>query len=225
MISFIFAIVFIIVFLLLFIAGGNYYLRSILENIINGNNSNEHFSNIDKELNNMDECKMIDENNQNHLNFQTTTNIPLSPNNYKNYIGAIYIDNNANENANNFPNDGIQNGKYCMNKPRLLYDGIWDPTISINSPYEHETWKLTDGNLSGGYYCSDKMIETNKILPKNFIDKSQDVQNKGNYYYMYFNDSQNDVFDTELSCFPEIFNAGMTPTTKNNTAYGPPNQF
>jgi uncharacterized protein YneF (UPF0154 family) len=215
MISLIFSIIFIIIFIFLCIIGGNYLLRSMMENIVK---SKEHFVNPDlqNEIIKMDECKKIDESNFNHLNFQTTTNIPLSPNNYSNYIGSTYIDENANKDANQFDNKELCNGKYCLVKPKLLYDGIWEPDIKINSPYEHESWKLTNGNLSGGYYCSDKLIEVNKPIPKNFIDKSAvyDDKNSG-YYYTYFNDTNNDIFDTEIQCFGSVFNAGITEDLKD----------
>ena len=211
MISLIIAIVFIILFVILTIVGGNYFLKGILEKMVGG--TKEHFDNNDiNNINNIDECKKIDLENQNQLNFQTATNIPLSPHNYKDYIGSIYIHNEPNV----FPSDGLGEGKYCMTKPKLLYDGIWDPKINIQSPYEHETWNLTNGNLYGGSYCSDKMVEVNKDIPKNYIDKSASyvVDSDSAYYYTYFNDTVDDVFDTQITCFPSVFNAGITEDLK-----------
>jgi hypothetical protein len=211
MISLILAIGFIILFITLCIMGGNHFLKGILESMVG--DDTEHFDNNDiNNINNIDECKKIDLQNQDQLNFQTTTNIPLSPTNYKNYIGSIYI----HDKSNIFPTDELDKGKYCLTKPKLLYDGIWNPKINIEGPYEHETWDLTNGNLYGGSYCSDKLIEVNKPIPKNYIDKSASYLNdsESSYYYSYFNDTQNDVFDTQITCFPSVFNAGMTEDLK-----------
>jgi len=203
MISLLFVIFFLILFIILSIIGGNYLLSSILHNIIGGNK--ENFSNFEDltNINKIDECKKIDQENYNQLNFQTATNMPLSPTNYKNYIGGIYIDDNIKE------VNELDKGMYCMSKPKLLYDGIWDSKINNESPYEHETWNLTDGNLSSGYYCSDKMIEVNKAIPDNYKDKSQVYMSDGGCYYTYFNDNVDDVYDTEVQCFGEVFNAGI----------------
>jgi len=210
MFSLILAFIFFIAFVILTVIGGNYFLRNILENLVG---SKEHFRNMD-ELNNidkMDECKKNDINNYNQLNFQTGTNIPLSPNNYDNHVGSIYINPDVNKEANKFNSNGLCNGKYCLTKPRLLYDGIWDSNIKINGSDEHQSWKLTDGNLNGGTYCSDKLIEVNKPFPKGFKDKTAVwTNNKGGEYYTYFNDKYDDVFDNEIACFESVFNAGMT---------------
>jgi hypothetical protein len=211
MISLIIAIVFIILFIILLIFGINYFLKGILESMVGSNT--EHFNNSDiNNINNIDDCKKIDMENQNQLNFQTATNIPLSPNDYKNYIGSIYI----HKEPDVFPTNELDKGKYCLTKPKLLYDGIWNPKINIESPYEHETWNLTNGNLYGGYYCSDKLIEVNKPIPKNYIDKSASYlnDNESSYYYTYFNDTVDDVFDTQITCFPSVFNAGITEDLK-----------
>ncbi len=218
MLSLIIAIIFIILFIILCFFGGNYILRGMLEKMV-GNK--EHFNDFNEEINKiaeLDECKKIDLENQNQLNFQTATNIPLSPNNYKNYIGSIYINNDANKDANFFDNGDIDKGKYCLEKPRLLYDGIWDQQIKIESPYEHETWKITNGNLSAGYYCSDKLLQVNKPIPRNYIDKSAVCNNNDSSvdtYYTYFNDTHDDIFDTETTCFPSVFTAGITEDLKN----------
>ncbi len=91
MISLIFAIIFLILFVFFCIAGGNYMLRNMVDNVLSKNNK-ENFSNINDLVNPVDECQKTDMEMQKVLNFQTATNIPLSPNNYKNYIGSIYID-------------------------------------------------------------------------------------------------------------------------------------
>jgi hypothetical protein len=101
-----------------------------------------------------------------------------------------------------------------MSKPKLLYDGIWDPITNVNTPFEEQKWELTNGNLSGGYYCSDKLIQLNKDIPKNYIDKTATPPIVGGEYYTYFNDISDDIFDTEISCFPSVFNAGITEDLK-----------
>jgi hypothetical protein len=212
MISLIFAIIFIILFIILSIVGGNYFLKGILEKMVGSNK--EHFDNNDiNNIDNIDECKKIDLENQNQLNFQTGTNIPLSPTNYKNYIGSIYI----HKEPDVFPTDGLGKGKYCLTKPKLLYDGIWNPKINIESPYEHETWDLTNGNLNSGYYCSDKLIEVNKPIPRNYIDKTASYLNDSESasYYSYYNDVQDDIFDTQIACFPNIFDPNNPKNLQN----------
>lgn len=203
MISLLLAIFFIILFIILSILGGNYLLSNMLHNAVG---KKEDFGNFNdsSNINKIDECKKIDLENYNQLNFQTTTNIPLSPTNYKNYIGSVYIDNTKKD------VNQLDKGKYCMSKPKLLYDGIWDSKINDESPYEHETWNLTNGNISKGYYCSDKIIEVNKPIPDNYKDKTAVYNNKnGQYYYTYCNDNVDDINDTEIQCFGEIFNAGI----------------
>ena len=210
MISLIFALIFFILFIFFCIAGGNYLLRSMIDNVLSSASdsletfSNEKFLNI----NPVDQCTKIDEITENTLNFQTATNIPLSPNHYKNYIGVQYIDDNEKE------ENPFKNGAFCLKKSKLLYDGIWDPEITNESPYEYEKWNLTNGNLSDDYYCSDKLIQINKPIPKNYIDKSAIYQTDGNKYYTYFNDTVDDIYDAEISCFPSVFNAGITEDLK-----------
>ena len=51
-------------------------------------------------------------------------------------------------------------------------------------------------------------------MPKNYIDKSAVYQRNGNKYYTYFNDTVNDIYDTEISCFPSVFNTGITEDLK-----------
>ena len=205
MISLIFAIIFFMLFIFFCIAGGNYLLKSMIDNVLS-NSEGEHFSNMEEIIiRPEDECKKIDELSQNTLNFQTSTNIPLSPNYYKNFIGSIYIDDDDKKQYNPF-----NKGKHCLKKNKLLYDGIWDSDIKNNSPYEIQEWKLTNGNLTNGYYCSNKLLEVNKPMPTNFIDKSATPPPIPTNYYVYFNDTVDDVFDKELICFPSVFNDGIT---------------
>ncbi len=219
MISLIFALIFFIIFIFLCIAGGNYILKSMINNVLSKENFQniENFNNDNIIINPIDDCRKIDQLSQDNLNFQTATNIPLSPYNYKNYIGSIYMNNESSNELNN--KNELHKGKYCLKKSKLLYDGIWDPTIHKESPYEYESWKLTNGNLSDGYYCSNKLLEVNKPFPKNYIDKSATPPIVGGEYYTYFNDTQNDIYDTEIQCFPSVFNAGITEDLKTKGFY------
>lgn len=202
MISLIFCIVFFIIFIFLTIAGGNFVLKMMVDNVLS---KSEKFQNMNNDnlINPVDDCKKIDIESEKNLNFQTSTNIPLSPNYYKNYIGTIYMNDDIKQ-----TND-LKDGMYCLKKSKLLYDGIWNPIINKELPYEYQSWELTNGNLSDDYYCSDKLLEVNKPFPENYIDKSATPEIEGGEYYTYFNDTQNDKYDTEIQCFPQIFNKGI----------------
>ena len=207
MISLIFALIFFLLFIFFCIVGGNYMLRNMIDSVLS---KKENFENIDSDysiVNPVDDCKKIDLLSESTLNFQTTTNIPLSPHQYKNYIGNIYMDYKK-------PINELECGKYCIKKSKLLYDGIWDPIINKENPYEYESWNLTDGNLTDGYYCSNKLIEENKPFPKNYVDFSSTPPVEGGEYYTYFNDKVDDVYDKEISCFPSVFNPGITEDLK-----------
>lgn len=211
MISLIFAIIFFILFIFLLIYGFNHILRSMIDHVLEG--SSENFENYLGDENNVvnpvDDCSKIDRLTENRLNFQTATNIPLSPNtNYQNYVGNIYSNENKKQENN------LDKGNYCLKKSKLLYDGIWDPIIESNNGMQYETWNLTNGNLTDGYYCSNKLLEVNKPIPKNFIDHSATPPINDMKYYTYFNDPVNDKYDTEIACFPSVFNAGITEDLK-----------
>jgi len=209
MISLLFCIFFFILFIFLSIAGGNVVLKMMIDNVLSKSEKFQNM-NIDNSIDNsivnpVDDCKKIDLKSEQNLNFQTATNIPLSPNYYQNYIGSIYMNNDTKK------NNDLKDGMYCLKKSKLLYDGIWNPIINKDSPYEYESWNLTNGNLSDDYYCSDKLLEVNKPFPENYIDKTATPIIKGDNYYMYFNDTKNDIFDIEIECFPEIFDTGYSP--------------
>ena len=237
----IFIIIFIIISIILFIFFSiklfNNILKKVLDNILT--KSEENFENKNKDIDNivnpLDKCRIIDNITNNNLNFQTATNIPLSPYKYKNYIGNIYIDdnldNNKDENKNKIGNDILNNNrelkkyellydgiwddkikddltdnKYVLKKNKLLYDGIWDNKIKNNNGYLKESWKLTNGKLIDGYYFSDKLIEINKPFPDNIIDVSSTPPVLDGNYYTYYNDKEYDVDDNEIACFGTIHN-------------------
>ena len=178
-------------------------LRNMIDNVLN---KIEKFDNFDDSIiNPIDECTKIDNIAQDTLNFQTSTNIPLSPYNYKNFIGNIYIDTNSNNRQ--YLND--TNGPNCLKKNKLLYDGIWESVLNNDNPYQYETWNLTNGNIVNGIYCTDKLFQVNIPFPENYIDTKLTSPIEDSKYYMYYNDTQNDVNDTEIKCFPQVFNNGL----------------
>jgi hypothetical protein len=205
MFSLILSVIFLILFIFVLIFIGNYVLKQMIDNILVKNENFENLKNLDDGIiNPLDKCKKIDLEGEYELNFQNGTNIPLSPNYYKDYVGCIFINENKNnENKNNENN-------YCLKKSKLLYDGIWESNIINDSPYKYEKWNLTNGNIindkTDDYYCSNKLIQINKPLPLNYIDKSSTPYIKGGYYYTYFNDNIDDIYDSEIKCFPSIFN-------------------
>jgi len=202
MISLIFAIIFLVIFIFFVIAGGNYLLKSALDHVLNNSSdSNEGFANINQAeniVNPTDSCKKIDFENKDKLNFQTATNIPLSPNYYKDHVGVLYTnETDMNDLKNNLKLDNT----YCLKKSKLLYDGIWDDTIKKDGSYVYNKWSLTDGDVSDDFYCSNKLIEINRPMPTNFVDMSATPTLGKMPLYEFVNDPINDVNDTELTCF------------------------
>ena len=218
MLSLVLCLVFFVLFIFCCIMSGNYLLRSMLDHYVN---EHENFSNIndntiDKNIERLDDCSKVDMKSQEILNFQTGTNIPLSPNNYSNYIGNIYLVNESENNKTNKKDKYNLNQKLTLQKPKLLYDGIWESVMEQNNDYDHQYWNLTNGNIGMDNYWSDDLIRINKKIPEDFIDKSAVFENTKNNYFEYCNDTVYDVDDIELSCFPEIFTAGITENTPNN---------
>jgi len=213
MITLILIVFFLILFIILTIAGGNYALKSLLDSVI-GDDSKETFDNYSNKnnlINSMDSCKQIDKFNLEKLNKQTGTNIPLSPNNYDSYVGIIY------DNMKDDKNDDLKQGNYCLYKNELLYDGIWKSDMKNPKPgFLDQDWTLTNGNVMNDYYCSNKLVQLNRNIPTNYVDMSQTPPPSKEIDSMtYFNDCKDDPLDIQLSCFPPIFNKGMTPNTKN----------
>jgi len=212
MITLILVVFFLIVFIILTIAGGNYALRSLIDSVIGDSKETfDNYSNKNSLIDSIDSCKQIDKFNLEKLNTQTGTNIPLSPNNYENYVGIIY------DNIKDDKNDELKQGNYCLYKNELLYDGIWKSDMKNPKPgYLDQDWILTNGNVMNDYYCSNKLVQLNKKIPKNFMDFSQTPPPSREIDKItYFNDCLDDPLDIQLSCFPPIFNKGMTPSTKD----------
>lgn len=208
--SLIFAFLFIVFFIIIIVIAGNSLLRSMLDNLLGG--KKEHFENKvssdEPNITDLDACRKIDMEFEGKLNSQTTSNIPLTP--IKN---SFFINNLINDYSKSTEYDltnDLQEGKECMTVPKLLYDGVWDTNnISEGNGFETDDWKLTNGNLSAGKYCSNDMLRTNKPIPDNFKDLSSTPCIKGGTYYTYYNDENDDKYDYEISCFPDVFNAGI----------------
>jgi hypothetical protein len=66
-------------------------------------------------------------------------------------------------------------------------------------------------------YCSDKLIQVNKPIPRNYIDKTATYLNDSESasYYSYFNDVQDNIFDTQIACFPNIFDPNNPKNLQN----------
>ena len=201
-----FALFFIILFIIIVIFLGNSLLRSMLENLLG--DKKEGFENYkEPNITDLDECRKVDLEFDNKLNCQTSSNIPLTP--IKNSFFVNELFNNNEDSEYNLSND-LKTGTNCMSIPKLLYDGVWDPNIiSDNNGNETDNWKLTNGNLSNGYYCSNDLIKTNKPIPDNFKDMSSTPCIKGGEYYTYYNDENDDKYDYEITCFKDVFNAGI----------------
>jgi hypothetical protein len=174
----------------------NFLLRKALESFVT---QDEHF--LNDNLNNMDGCKKIDELSNEQLNFQTATSIPLSPyHNVSQYVGNVYSDDKMPE--------IVEPTTYGFSKPKLLYDGIWLPTIEKGDNVEKVNWTLTNGGIVDGHYFANgqNLFQQNKPFDKNKIDKSAVYKYITNEkVYGYYNDVFDDPLDIEVDCFPEIF--------------------
>ena len=211
-VTLILVIFFLIIFILLSFVTVNYLFKNMVASFL----PKENFSNYEnvsfpkKRINEDDNCKKIDKLGNNLLQTQTGTNIPLSQTEYENYVGIIYDD------IKNKENNELKKGKYCLYKNELMYDGIWKS--DMKNPKKgvlFQDWKLTNGNVMSDYYCSDKLIQTNKKIPKNYQDNSSVYDFNDGKYVTYYNDCLDDPNDIQLSCFPTVFNKGISSSTKN----------
>ncbi len=208
-VTLILVVFFLIIFLILSFATINYIFKGMIDSFL----PKENFQNLilkKKTLNEIDDCKKIDKLGDELLQNQTATNIPLSPNKYENYVGILY------DNINNKDNNELKNGNYCLYKNELLYDGIWKSDIkNPKNGLLFQNWNLTNGKVINDYYCSDKLIQINRKMPKNFKDDSSIFENDNVKYKVYYNDCLDDPNDIQLSCFPTVFNKGISSSTRN----------
>ena len=184
-IFFILAIVFVFFLVVLL---GNFLLKKVIDAVLV---KKERFQNAGKEsfLPQMDACSKNDEIGSEQLNFQTGTNIPISPFYYRNYVGTPYIEESP---------PSYMNGIFIKNK--LLYDGIWESNEKAEAPYMTETWKMTNGDVIEGTYgrVTENLLQMSPKMPNGEVKKDP-IQ--GGYYYTFFNDTQDDVADVEIKCF------------------------
>ncbi len=207
-------IFFIIIIIVIIFSIGNYLLRKIVESFLP---KKEGFSNMDNSYLSKDECSQIDHMGDDKLFLQTGVNIPLGPIHYESYVGEIYT--NEPKNGDNLtPKPNCSRTKFPfvqLPKCAFFYDGVWEPKMEKNDGYEYASYKLNPNTKNYEYYYSDKMLEHNFKIPDNFRDYSSTPYVEGGDKVQYFfNDSQQDVMDTELSCFANIFNAGITNELK-----------
>lgn len=211
-VTLILVIFFLIIFLLLSFVTINFLFKNMIDSFM----PKENFSNYEnvsfpkKKINEDDNCKKMDKFGIDLLQSQTGTNIPLSQNDYQNYVGIIYDD------IKNKNNNELKKGKFCIYNNELLYDGIWKSDMkNPKNGVLYQDWKLTNGNIMDNYYCSDNLIQTNKKIPKNYQDETS-VYNFNNVKYKtYYNDCLDDPEDLQVSCFPPEFNKGISSSSKN----------
>ncbi len=203
----------------------------------------EDFKNMEemkeKSIRPIDGCKELDEKNADLLRTNTATGIPQAPadQQYIDYVGEVYTYKQ--------PNEALERGKYCIKKPKLLFDGIWSPYIFAKDGFMKVKWELTDGNLFEGDVCMDSLYDTLKPMPKilppdcpikciNDCDDPIELGKEGfcgnkcdlSYYCNgpNFTDPQNisdpiDPQDKEVVCFPSIFNQNLK-NRKPTSVYG-----
>ena len=153
------------------------FINKTIETMIDNTLAMEHFENNDNK--NVREdclCKKKDILSEKLLNFQTPASIPGCHDDYTYYVNDIYI--NKPEKR---PMKNLKCRDKIMIKPKLLYDGIYEPYIFNNKGFEKVRWKLTNGNITDGYYHSDKLLQMNKDMPENCNDC--EPKNDNNYYY------------------------------------------
>ena len=208
------AVAIIIIIALLLFYGGNFLLKQVVDSVINKNGNIEKFRNKDEKdfnsIQNVDECKKMDNLNKDRMHFQTSSNIPLSPIPEEYFVDEIY---NNKEYNSNLTND-LKSGKICIPVPKLLYEGIWDQKIIYdknNNDIQTNKWEITDGKITSDYYCSNNLIRLNKDMPpeNEITNPTATACAEGGNYYMYYNDEIDDKCDKEISCFPNVFNKGI----------------
>lgn len=201
----------VVVLVILFIYGlVNYNLKSFVGQYIRQENfENQEEENEDKSIRPIDECKKMDEKEESILRTAVSGGIPQAPFKYNDYVGDIYFNNKTNP-------IGKENGKYCIKKPKLLFDGIWSPYQFYNDGWEKTEWELTNGNLSEGEVCMKSLYNTLKPMPKwsppDCPVKCQNDCEIGVYCNgPPDNDPQDltDANDSTFICFPSVFTPGI----------------
>ncbi len=197
-----------ILLIVIFWAGSNYFLKSALDHY---SNNKEGFENLtdasNQSIRPIDECSKRDLKEQNILFSPSSGGIPDAPFKYVNYVGEIYRE---------IPNEtlGKDNGIYCIKKPKLLYDGIWEPYIFAKNGNEKTEWSLTDGNLFEGDICMKSLYNTLKPMPKYLPADCPPMYDTTIGVYCngpVMNDPQDitSPIDSQVIAFPSIFTPGL----------------
>ena len=215
-------VLFLIIFLIILIVVlvftiGNFLLRKMVESFLP---KKEGFTNFDKAYSKPDECSQLDHKDENLLFAQVSTNIPLAPNHYSQFVGEIYTD--FPQNADNLtPRPKCSSSGFPfvkLPKCAFFYDGIFDPSIEKNEGWEFTNYKMDPKTKNYDYYYSDKMLEHNFRTPDNWRDLSSTPYIEGEKVQWYFNNTQEDPMDNELYCWENIFTAGITNELKKQEA-------
>lgn len=208
MISLIITLVVLILFIILTIYSINSFLFNVVDKFVSKKENFENYNKYKQSIN-LDACKKLDNMSKKVLNTQTGTNIPLNPVKYNNFVGDLNIYKNK-------ANNELKQGNLCLNQDELLYDGVWQSNNrKIKNGFLNQDWNLTNGNIINDYICSDKLIQTNKTLPQDYIDCTTTPNLKEMDTTIYFNDKLDDPLDLQINCFPDEFNKGITINTKN----------
>ncbi len=243
----------VIILIILFLYGFlNYNLKGMLEKF----SKKEHFQNmnpspvIPEKINvtyneygtgddadsvrPIDDCRKYDMKGYDKLHTNVAVGLPDAPYKYNDYIGEIYIQ-KENQTL------GRDNGKYCVKKPKLLFDGIWSPYLFEKEGWERVEWSLTDGGLFEGETCMKSLFNTLKPMPKwsppdcpvkclndckedfyVYCNTEQLTESEKNKFKggldKAMNDPQDitDPNDANVICFPSMFSpdGNVNPTTK-----------
>lgn len=210
MMTYVYVISFILLIILFIYGIFNYNLTNALDHYVN---NKEKFTNYlelhpedNKSIRPLDNCSAQDKKTEKYIYSPSSGGIPENPWKYKFYVQDIYKkDSKVNQ-------IGKMNGKYCVKKPKLLFDGIWSPYVFTKDGFEHTKWSLTDENLSEGEVCMKSLFDTLKPMPKELpadcpvkclTDCDIGVYCNGPV----MNDPQNltSKIDEQVICFPSVF--------------------
>ncbi len=221
MTTLIYILSFFVLFVLFIYGMVNYNLKNALDHYVH----KERFTNNTEilplnttSIRPIDDCSQQDKNKEKLVYSPSAGGIPENPWKYNNYVEDIYKKDATNP-------LGKENGKYCIKKPKLLFDGIWSPYIFTKDGYEHTKWSLTNGNLSEGEVCMKSLYDTLKTMPKELPPdcpvKCLTNCDVGVYCNgPVFNDPQDltSKIDEQYICFPSVF----SPDGNKNplTTYG-----
>lgn len=212
MMTYIYIVSFFVIFILFIYGMVNYNLKNALDHYINNNSNKEGFSNYleilpedNKSIRPIDDCTREDIKTKNFVYSPSSGGIPENPWKYNYYVQDVYKKDATNP-------IGKTNGKYCVSKPKLLFDGIWSPYVFTKDGFEHTKWSLTNGNLSEGEVCMKSLYDNLKTMPKDLPPdcpvKCLTECDMGVYCNgPVMNDPQDltSKIDEQYICFPSVF--------------------